>query len=358
MDNNKTTEGKGVPTPTGVFEVDNYKSGVVAPVITPVENGGSRAVSEKTLKKRLARLSASPLMLAMAVLLGISAVLTLFRGYFWPFTAAFALHRILAAVSAFLLYFTAGKRGGKLLAAAPLYASIASVTGLVFLSVFIFCGMFGKMLLVSGEKAEEWVRLIHGAGLWALIPSLVCLVIAYCLYLFKRHERLFTLNVRDGLRYGFAFEKGYGSFSRSAVILAAVLFVLQVVRGFIGSFADLGWFPDNATALYDRLFLAQNSYVVNLLGVIIHCAALGCAIVLALRYATAVKKYKLQRELRREAKRAEEQKMQGDNGKRQGDEDLKKARVNRSDIHDVSGEASKEFESVKTLADTSPKNVK
>ncbi len=354
MDNNKTTEGKAIPTPTGVFEVDNYKSGVIPTPVTPVENEGGRAVSEKTLKKRLARIAASRLMLVMAVLLSVSAVLTLLRGYFWPFTTVLFLHRLLAAVSAWVLYSTAGKRGGRLLAAAPLYATIASVTGLVFLAVYIFCGMFGKMVLVSGENAEEWVRLIYGAGLWAILPSLACLVMAYCLYLFKRHERFLALNVRDGLRYGFAFEKGYGSFSRSAIILAAVMFTFQIFRGFVDSFGAFGWFPESAVALYDRLFLSQKFYAVNLIGVIIHCGALACAVLLSFKYSSVVKKYKIQREIYRQSKEAEERKMPEDSDNLQNNEELKKAGDNELVFAEEEDETAEENENVNQLCEDKP----
>lgn len=308
MDNNKTAEGRVIPAPTGVFDVNTPKKPNPSSNTTgvfPVDGAAPKSVSEKTLRKRLARLAASRPVLVLAILLSVSALLTAFRGYFWPVTAVLTVSRALSAAAVWTVYLTAGKKGGRFLAALPLYATVFSAVVLLFLAVFIFCAMFGKMVLVSGSGAVALVRLAYSAKLWSVVPALVYIVIAYCLYLFARHQRLLCCNIRDGLIYGFPFENGYKGFLRSCIIVAIVLPVLQIMRGFTGSFAEYELLSSGAAALFDKLFLSQLNYWLNLFGVFVHSAALLAAGSIAVKYAAVVKKYKAQKEARREAKRAE-----------------------------------------------------
>lgn len=303
MDNNKTTEGIKVSAPTGVFDVNRINADTTA--VFPTEHGAHKPVSEKTLRKRLARLCASRSVLALAVLLSLSALLTVFRGYYLPITLLLTVGRVLSAAAVWTLCLTAGKKGGRLLAALPLYVTIARAVALLFGAVFIFCGMFGKMVLLGGSGAVNLVRTVYGAGMWAVIPALACIVAAYCFYLFARHERLLCCNIRDGLTYGFAFEGGATGFLRSSIAAAVAFPVLQVIRGVVGTFGKYELFSDGAAKLLDKLFISQSNYWVNFLGILVHSAALILAGTLAVKYSATVKKYKAQKEARKEAKNAE-----------------------------------------------------
>ena len=302
MDNNKTTVGQAFPAPTGVFEANRPQQTNTG--MFPVEGSGHKAVSEKTLRKRLARLASSRPVLALCILLSVSTFLTAFRGYFLPVTLLLTLGRGLFAAAAWMIYLTAGKKGSGFLAALPLYATASICVVLLFFAVFIFSGMFGKMVLVSGDSAEELVRLIYSAKLWAIVPALAFVTAAYCLYLFARHQRLLFCNIRDGLIYGFPFENGYGGFVRACITVAVALPCVHIVSGIIGTFGSYEVLSSGAAELFDRIFLSDSGYWLNLLGVLVHSSALITAAVVAMRYGTVVKKYKEQRELYKAAKKA------------------------------------------------------
>ncbi len=287
--------------PTGVFDIPINTQTKPMDKVVPSDTGvfptvgtTPKNISEKTLKKRLARLAASRPVLLLAVLLTVSAVLTALRGYFWPVTVTLTAGRALAALAVWLIYGSAGKKGSSLLAALPLYMTIVSCGVYVLLGVFVFCAMFGKMFLLSGDTAVDLVRSAHSAGLWAVPSALAFFMAAYCLYLFKRHERLLCCNIRDGIKYGFPFEKGSGAFMRCCVIAAVVLPVLHIGRGVIGSFTGFEVLG-KAAAFYDKLFIDQLNYWLSFVGILVHSAALIMAGAVGNRYSAVVKRYKAQR---------------------------------------------------------------
>ncbi len=268
------------PTDTGLYTVDGV---------------AHRALSERTLKKRLAKLASSRSVLLLALLVSLSAILTAFRGYLVPITVFLTAERVLFAVGLWMVYITAGKKGGKLLAALPLYSGVAAIIGLLFLAAFISCAMFGKLLLFQTEGSVQLVRVIYSAKLWAIVPALLCIMAAYCFYLFKRHERQLLCNVRDGLKYGFPFEQGYSAYARSCVAVAVLFAAFQITRAFFGGFSQLGFIPDHAVKMLDSLLLPQLNYGVSLVGVLVQAASLVLAATLAYRYGNTVKKYKAQK---------------------------------------------------------------
>ena len=302
MEENKNTNGQQTTSATGIFDID--KKTKTKPMdmvqagtgVFPIDRDAPKNISEQTLKKRLARFAASRLVFGLAFLLSASAVLTAVRGYFWPVTLTLTLGRALAATAVWVVYASAGKKGSRLLAALPLYMTMASALMFVLLGVFVFCAMFGKMFLFSGDVAVDLVRSAHSAGLWAVLPALVYIMVAYCMYLFKRHERQLCCNIRDGLIYGFPFENGYTGFMRSCIVTACVLPAIHIARGVIGSFSNFGALSNGAAAFYDKLFMSEYNYWLALVGVLVHSAALVVAAVVGGRYASIVKKYKEQKE--------------------------------------------------------------
>jgi len=311
-DRKLSVEGGAEPIPaaeasTGVFDLQNtstmdfdkYQTGVFT-----VDGGTHRGVSEKTLKRRLARLAASRSVLVLAIMLSVTTVFTALRGYYWPVTLLLTAGRALEAVAVWMLYLTAGKKGGSLLAALPLYVPITYATCLVFFGVFLFSGMFGKLILFNTSGGVNMVRLTRDAQLWTIIPVLLCFITAYCVYLFNRHERQLCCNIRDGLKYAFPFENGYKAFTRCCITVAVLLPVLQILRGFVGTFAEVSYVADRAAPLFDKLFLSEINYYLNLVGICVQSATLVVAAAVANRYAAVVKKYKAQREMRRMAEEA------------------------------------------------------
>lgn len=294
---------KGAPegAPTDVFTTDIFDTTADITLhkadtgLYTVDGTSIRRVSERTLKKRLARLASSRLVFVLALLLSLSAALTAFRGYLLPVTLFLTAERAAIAVGLWVLYFTAGKKGGSFLAGVSLYFPIAAVAGLLFAAVFIICALFGKLLLFQTASAVSLVRSIYKAGLWAVIPILLCFMAAYCVYLFKRCQRQLLCNVRDGLRYGFAFENGSKAFSRNCILVAVLMIAIQIARAFIKSFSQFGFVPEHTVPMFDRMFLSQINYIVSLIGVAVHAAVLFAAAALARRYYEVVKRYKEQK---------------------------------------------------------------
>lgn len=280
---------------TDVFDVRAYKPDGGEKAAVAVDGKAAQAPGERTLKKRLARLCASQPALILAVLVSVSALLTAFRGYLLPVTVFLTVLRTGYAVGLWLLHSSAGKRGAKLLAALSLYGTLAGILGLLALAVYIACAMFGRSLFFTAGSAVSLARTIYAAGLWAVLPALMCIMAAYCLYLFKRHERQLLCNLRDGLRYGFPFEQGSAAFTRNCTLSALVLLALQIVRAFFTSFSLLGISSASTVKMLDKLLLSQTSYAANLIGVLVHVAALVMAAALARTYGETVKKYKAQR---------------------------------------------------------------
>lgn len=304
-------DATGVPDATGVLDAAAPASGDTIPVpgdtsLYTVDGKAYRGVSSRTLKKRLARLASSQLVLALGLFLSVSAALTAFRGYLLPVTVFLAAERAVFALGLWRVYFTAGKKGGAFLAAMSFWTPFAAVAGLLFFAVFLACAMFGKLLLFRGAAAEELVRLVYRARLWAVLPALLCVAAAYWVYLFARRQRLLLCNMRDGLRYGFPFENGYRQFSRNCVLVAALMSAFQVLRAFFHSFGVIG-VPRQAAAMLDRLLLSQRNYTVNALGVAVQALVFVLAAALARRFGKTVRKYKAQKKSYDEERRSAEE---------------------------------------------------
>lgn len=303
-------ERKQAPAPkkaaTGVPDV-NKKVATADSSLYTVEGKANRNVSERTLRKRLARLASSRLVMLLALFVSFSAILTMFRGYFLPITVVLTVERVLLSVGLWMLFATAGKKGGKLLAAIPLAMMIIASIGLAALAGFATLAMFGKVVPIATKEVIQLARLMYASQLWTLVPILACVMAGYCLNLFYRHQRLLLCNLRDGLKYGFAFENGYKPFASGCVIVAAVALGSQFLRLFFTSFSAFGFLSDKAVAMLDAFFLKQMNYGLSLAGMMVQAAVLIVAAVLALRYGAVVKKFKAQRHTAETAKRSAEE---------------------------------------------------
>lgn len=258
-----------------------------------------RSLTEKTLKKRLARLANSKGMVTLATLMTLSALLTVFRGYIAPIAICLTVERILIASVLWCMYATGGKMGRGLLPWLPVIETVVAAILCAFFAVFVFCGMFAKLFLISGQ--EELVRTIVGAGMWAVVPALAALATGYCVFLFKRHERLICCNVRDGLKYGFAFDKGAGKFMQNCLIVAIALAGLAVFKLIVGDFSAFGFLGEDGARLFNIAFNMDESIWLTFLGNLVHGAALLVAGAMAVRYSSTVKRYRQQRDAQRRA---------------------------------------------------------
>lgn len=330
MDNRQTNAGQELPT--GIFNIENNSTSGASPaptreqqavpasaaktrVDTPVLQAGGmeqvsddfavgnvrRNVTEKTLKKRMARFVTSKEVMVLAILVSVSALLTFFRGYILPVTLLLGLERCAIAATLWVMFFTAGKRGKELFSWLPVIETVVASLLMLFISAFIGAAMFSKQFLVSGQV--EWIQRIYDAGMWAVLPALFCLATAYCIYLFKRHERLLCCNIRDSLKYGFSFGKGSYKFFVNCVIVAVAMVALYIIRAIIGDFGSFDFLSDGAAEFYNAAFPKTGWFWFNFIGVLIHAAAIVLAGVLALRYGVLIKRFKHQRESsrRREA---------------------------------------------------------
>ncbi len=262
-----------------------------------VDGKAHRSVSERTLRKRLARLASSPMVLILAILVSLSVISTAFSGYMWPVTLFLVIERLALAIGLWMLYTTAGKKGGAVLAVIPMCTGIVGIVGILFVAVFTGSAMFGKLLLVQTSSAVALVRAVYQANLWAVVPILVCITVAYCAYLFYSRERQLLCNLRDGLRYGFPFENGYKQFSVGCVSIAAGLLIYRLAAAIIGSFANIGFVSSRAVAMLDAMLLPQGNAFVGIVCALLEAAVLIISAVLAFRYGATVKKFKAQKKV-------------------------------------------------------------
>lgn len=277
------------------------------PNLYTVEGKAHQGVSGRTLKKRLARLASSRAVLILAALLSLSAVLTAFRGYLLPVTVFLTASRAVCAAGLWTLYFTAGKKGGRLLAAYSLWSSIAAVVGFLLIAAFIVCAMFGKLLLIRTDSTVSLARDVLSAKTFAVVPALICVMAAYCTYLFKRYERQLFCNVRDGLRYGFPFEQGCTKYAAGCVYMSVLLAAVLAARAFVTSFSRFSFLPSYAVGALDRLLIPHGRYALLLAGLLVQIAVYALSAGVALRYGGAVKKFKAQKAASDSAKRSAEE---------------------------------------------------
>lgn len=255
-----------------------------------------KKMGEKTFKKRMARFANSKAVLLLAVLMTVSAVLSVFRPYLFSIKIFLISERTLMALLLWLLYATGGKYGMGLFSWLCVLETLVSTLAMAFCTAFIGCSMFAMQLLFTDK--DDIVRLINGAEMWAVIPALLCLCVAYCIFLFKRHERLICCNLRDSLRFGFAFDKGSYVYMRNCMIVAIAMPVLYIIRGSLGDFSGIKAIPEGARNFYNYAFPMGDSYWLNLAGVLVHSAVLVVAGLICVRYAAMAKKFNQQREAR------------------------------------------------------------
>ncbi len=264
--------------------------------------GNVHKPTEKSFKRRMARFAHSNAMLILALLMTSSAILTGFRPYLLPINAFLVAERAVMAVCLWIVFATGGKHGMGFMAWLGIIETIAVAVMMAFFAAFIGCGMFAQQLLLTNQ--EDLVRTIKGAGMWAVVPALLALAVAYCVFLFKRFERLVCCNLRDSLRYGFAFDRGSYMFARNCVIVAVAMPVLYIIRGSLGDFEGIKALSDGARTLYNTVLPMGKSYWLNLAGVIVHSATLLVAGALLVKYSAMVKRFKEQKEAARAVEEA------------------------------------------------------
>lgn len=260
-------------------------------------------VTEKTLKKRMARLVVSKESMILAILFSVSALLTFFRGYVLPVTLLLGLERCAIAATLWVMFFTAGRRGKSLLAWLPIIETVVAALTAAFIAAFTGTAMFAKQFLLLGQ--EKWVKLIYKAGMWAVVPALFCIAAAYCIYLFKRYERLLCCNIRDSLRYGFSFDKGSYKFFGNCIVTASSLLVLYIARALMGDFAGFDFLSADAASFFNAAFPKTGLFWLSFIGVVVHAAAIVLAGILTLRYGNIIKRFRHQRDESRKREAAE-----------------------------------------------------
>lgn len=291
--NNSTSNFNKVPATTGVFPASPNTAGLKQVNDGFAVGNVQRSVTEKTFKKRMAKFAASKGVLVLAILFSLSAILSCFRGYMLPLTLFLVAERVAVAATLWTVFFTAGKRGLGFFSLLPVLETVAAVVLMCFMAAFVGCALYGKQLLLGGK--EDLVRLIYNAGTVAVIPGLLCIMTAYCIFLFKRHQRLIACNLRDGARYGFSFDKGAYVFARNCVIVAVAMPAAYIAFGLLPSFKSLG-FSEGGAALLSHLFHKGSGYWLNLIGIGVHSTALCVAGSMTVRYAYMVKKFRQQKE--------------------------------------------------------------
>ena len=252
--------------------------------------GNVGKIMERSFKRRAARLAHSNAVLALAVLMTVSALFSLFRPYILPVNFYLTVERGVMAGLLWTVYVTGGKRGMAIFAWLAVIAAIMAV----FFAAFIVCGMFAMQLLFTNQ--DDMVRAINGAGMWAFVPALLFLAVSYCIFLFKRHERLVCCNLRDSLRYGFAFDRGSYVFARNCLIVAVAMPVLFVIRGLLGDFSGIELLSDGARKLFNDVLPMGKYYWFSIVGVLVHSAAMLLSGAILVKYAAMTKKYKEQAE--------------------------------------------------------------
>lgn len=308
MDERSTTSERQT-VPTDVFNEaieSGNKNGHTDSNLYTVEGRTQRTVNERTLKKRLSKLASSRAVLLLAIFTSLSALLTAFRGYLLPVTLFLAALRTCYAIGLWIVYSSKGKKGAGFLAAFSLASTAAAVIGLLLLAAFIGCGMFGKLFLVRTNGTVLLAKAISEAKTFAVIPALICIMVAYCIYLFKRYERQTLCNVRDGLRFGFPFGQGSLIYARNCFIVSGVLLAVTVVRSFFISFSGVGFIPEYAVEALDWLLIPHCNFAAFVAGAAVQIAVYVLSAVLAFRYNGMIKRYKAQKAAADEARKSAE----------------------------------------------------
>ncbi len=289
--------GKASEKPQGETRVVNAVKGGFKQVNPGFAVGSVGKIMERSFKRRVSRFAQSGAVLLLAVLMTASAVLSCFRPYIFPINCFLVAERGLMALLLWTVYATGGKHGMGLFAWLGVIETVVASVMMVFFAAFIGCGMFAMQLLFTSQA--DMVRLVKGAGMWAVIPALAALAIAYCIFLFKRYERLICCNIRDSLRYGFAFDRGSYMFARNCAIVAVAMPVLYIIRGSLGDFSGIEVLSEGARKLYNAVLPLGKHYWLNLVGVLVHSATLLLSGAILVKFSAMVKKYKEQAEASR-----------------------------------------------------------
>ncbi len=258
----------------------------------------AKKVGAKTLKRRVGALLSSRLMLLFCVFISVSAVLTVFRGYFVPFTVYLSVQRFAMAGCAWWVYLTAGKQGTTAFSWLPVAESIAAAVMMLFLAAYTGAAMFKKALLFP---VKDYVVDVYNAGMWAIVVGLSFIAIAYCIYLFERHQRLVLCNMRDAVQYGFSFSSGSKRFVLYGFIVAGVMPLSLIVLAIMGGFDGLPYISADAAEFMNRVYNTGWVFVLNLIGVLVHSAAIVVSTMIVGRFDGIVKRYKEQREMQKKA---------------------------------------------------------
>ncbi len=291
------------PAPTNAktahFDINEAKKtadGLAAGAATQHKN--AKKVGAKTLKRRVGALCSSRLMLLFCIFMSVSAVLTTMRGYFLPFTLYLSLQRFAMVGCAWTVYFTAGKRLTTVFSWLPIAETIVAGVLFPFLAVYTGAAMFRNAVIFT---AKDYIYDVYKAGMWAIPVALGFFVIAYCIYLFKRRERLVLCNMRDALRYGFSFSGGSKRFVVYGMIVAVAMPLSLVVVEIMGGFSSLPYVSADAAVLIERVYGTGWIFVLNLIGVLVHSAAIVLGTMIVGRFDVIVKRYKEQREVQKKS---------------------------------------------------------
>ncbi len=289
--------GKASEKPHSETRVANAVQGGFKQVTSGFAVGSVGKIMERSFKRRTSRFAQSGAVLLLAVFMTASAVLSCFRPYIFPINCFLVAERGLMALLLWVIYATGGKYGMGFFSWLGVAETAVASVMMAFFAAFIGCGMFSMQFLLTSQ--EDTVRIIKSAGMWAVIPALLALAIAYCIFLFKRYERLVCCNIRDSLRYGFAFDRGSYMFARNCAIVAVAMPVLYIIRGSLGDFSGIEALSDGARRFYNTVLPLGKHYWLSLVGVLVHSATLLLSGAILIKYSAMVKKYKEQAEASR-----------------------------------------------------------
>lgn len=305
MDNNQNPIGVTDNTKTAPFDINDVRKVVddakknipLAGAVHTHKNVGKK-IGPKTMKRRAGALCSSRLMLLFCIFMSVSTVLTAFRGYFTPFTVYLTVQRFAMAACAWTVYFTSGKYLATVFSWLPIVESVASAVMLL-----IFAACTGYAVTSSGaDKASSFMGLgnlasaANKSGMWALVVAASFVAMAYCIYLFKRRERLVLCNIRDAAQHGFAFSGGSKRYVAYGMIVACVMPISFIALKVMGGFDGLPYVSEDAAALMNGIYNTGSIFVLNLIGVFVHSAAVLVSTMIVGRYEMVVKRYKEQRE--------------------------------------------------------------
>ncbi len=296
MDKKQNPNGTPGNAKTAPFDINDVRKattdGALAGAVR-VRHPAGKKIGAKTLKRRVGALCSSRIMLMFCIFMSVSALLTAFRGYFTPFTVYLTVQRVAMAACAWTVYLTAGKKLATVFSWLPVAETVAAAVLMLFLAVYTGAAMFKNAFLFT---VKDYIFDVYHAGMWAIVVAIGFIVIAYCIYLFKRRERLVLCNMRDALQYGFSFSNGSKRFMIYSIVVAAVMPVSLIIVEIMGGFSSLPYMSEQAAKFVDRVYNTGWIFVLNLIGVLVHSAAVAVGAMIVGRFDMVVRRYKEQRE--------------------------------------------------------------